>query len=481
MISKWETVNPANRQVLRSWETTSQGDLDQVILRLHDGFLKWKKTSFPERVSVLLQVQNKLKSLQDQLALSMTLQMGKPISQSQVEVRKCIETFHFIEQLSLKGLEEKTKIIGSGVQQKKYLIQRQPLGVIWGIMPWNFPLWQALRMILPTLLSGNVVLLKHSELTPEIGEFLNQIFDQVWDYPIFQHRLISHDLTPWVLEHKFISGVSLTGSTRAGAIVAELAGKHIKKSVFELGGSDPYLVFKDADLDLAAEKIIQSRLNNTGQVCIAAKRVLIDDFIYEEFLSKLVDQMKHRKIGDPLQKETALGPLAHHRFVTDFENQKKLLLTTGAKLQYESNDLPLLDKDFTRGSYVEKSIFSIDMTTHVLEDLEIFAPCLLVDQFQTLDEAVVKANATQFGLGAGVFTRDQKKSLEVAQQIRAGHVAINSTVQTDFRIPFGGYQKSGYGIEIGEEGLLEFTQTFVISGQDFGLDSGQDTFPESQR
>jgi len=452
--NNWWTVNPYTAEQIEYWSYSSPSEVDEALSLLQSGFFDWQKKSVAERKQYLQPMVALLQSDRLQIATDMTRQMGKPLTQSLIEVDKVIHSIPYFLDSVQETHFSLPDICESGFQHQ---LRRRPLGIIWGIMPWNFPLWQAFRMFFPCLLAGNTVLLKSSEITPSMGRWLQKIFDQLGSLQIFRHLMTSHGQTESILNDSRIAGVSLTGSTEAGRLVASLAGHSLKKSVFELGGSDPYLVFPDCDLQIAARKIIQSRMNNAGQVCIAAKRVIVHQSILNRFTQILSDEMNDWDFSDPMTKSCRLGPLAHHRFVPSYLDQCQQVEVLGKKI-FEKNP----PKD-SLAAWVPSRIYQLDLNHAVeLKKMEIFGPTLLVFPFQTTDQAIALANSTVYGLGAGIFSEDPQ-ILQRASEIRAGTVVLNDVVKSRVEVPFGGWKDSGFGVELGEWGLTEFTQSQVIS------------------
>jgi len=459
--NNWWTVNPYTAEQIEYWSYSSPSEVDEALSLLQSGFFDWQKKSVAERKQYLQPMVALLQSDRLQIATDMTRQMGKPLTQSLIEVDKVIHSIPYFLDSVQETHFSLPDICESGFQHQ---LRRRPLGIIWGIMPWNFPLWQAFRMFFPCLLAGNTVLLKSSEITPSMGRWLQKIFDQLGSLQIFRHLMTSHGQTESILNDSRIAGVSLTGSTEAGRLVASLAGHSLKKSVFELGGSDPYLVFPDCDLQIAARKIIQSRMNNAGQVCIAAKRVIVHQSILNRFTQILSDEMNDWDFSDPMTKSCRLGPLAHHRFVPSYLDQCQQVEVLGKKI-FEKNP----PKD-SLAAWVPSRIYQLDLNQAVeLKKMEIFGPALMIFPFHTTDQAIELANSTVYGLGAGIFSEDPQ-ILKRAHEIQAGTVVLNDVVKSRVEVPFGGWKDSGYGVELGEWGLTEFTQSQVISKFQGGRD-----------
>lgn len=453
MTKSFSTTNPYLNQKIKDWSYASVDDIDSGIESLATGFKTWKMLTYQDRQKSLLRVLEHFEIKKEQMAQSITEQMGKPIQQAHAEVQKTLEAMRILCEMNLDFL--KPTRVNSSARSSQVI--NEPLGVIVGIMPWNFPLWQTVRMIFPALLAGNTVLLKSSEITPEIGQIVEECFQSAGlNHVVIKHILFSHESTESILSHPQICGVSLTGSTQAGQTVGALSGKYLKKAIFELGGSDPYIVMDDAILSFAAKKIIQSRLNNCGQICISAKRALVHESQLSEFLSLCQKEMEKFNTGDPLDEKTLLGPLSHFKFQEKYNQQIQDLKPYCQQIEIKSN----LN---SHGAFVDPVILVFNENHPALKSLEIFGPALIVISYNDLDQAIEIANSTIFGLGAAVFSRDLEKAQKVAQSLIAGQVAINDLVKSDVHLPFGGFKMSGYGSELGEAGFFEFTQTKVIS------------------
>lgn len=452
----FRTQDPFTGQPKESYEYANEGKVLNSIESLNATFLKWQRLSPSERQKILLKLAAKLEAKKEGLAQLITSEMGKPLKESLAEVTKCILTIERACAADLSFLLPcKVK-----APHAKSETRHEPLGVIYAIMPWNYPLWQAIRMAIPALLSGNTILLKHSDITPLVATALHELFEDVFESPILINNFINHDLTDFVLSNPRIGGVSLTGSVKAGRAVYKIAAEYFKKAVLELGGSDPYIVCADADLSLAVKKIAKGRLLNNGQSCIAVKRVIVHRSVLNSFLDLLKTEFDNFIFGSPSDPKTDLGPLAHLRFKKSLADQLiNLKIFTEAKLVYSKPHNQHLNSAF-----VDAEIYLLETNSDWLKDQEFFGPILLVIPFATDEEALEVANSTNFGLGAGVFSRSIEHAEILAEFIKAGQVAINDVIITDLSLPFGGVKWSGIGRELGTESYLEFTQTKVITG-----------------
>lgn len=449
------TQNPATGNETGKFVFEKMSDISSKITQLDSSFLKWKKYSPGERQNFLKKYLLNFQLKKDVLANCISEEMGKPIKEARLEVSKSLSAIDKMLNIDLSFLAPREVTSA----YNKSIIYKEPLGVIYSIMPWNFPLWQVVRMVFPCLLSGNVVLLKHSELTPKLAELIEDCFGDT--EPLLLKTYAKTADTEAILCHSKVTAASLTGSVKAGQEVYSIAARYLKKVVLELGGSDPYIVTANSNLKLAAQKIIKSRLLNNGQTCISAKRCLVNQRVLSKFIGYLKDELVKYKIGLPNDKETDLGPLAHVKFKQKLSCQiKELVEKTNAKLVYSLKHNMLNNE---KGAFVNAEIYLLEKNHSWLEDQEFFAPILLLIPFDKNEEALQIANSTQYALGGGVFTEDEEEINFFANGVQAGQFAINDIVTSDINLPFGGFKFSGIGRELGEEGYLEFTQTKVVS------------------
>lgn len=453
--STFKTFNPATGELISELSYASADLVDQSVGELHKGFQVWKKVSVQDRQKKLQSVVALLKKMKSELATQISISMGKPISQSMAEVEKSVAAAEYLCQYDGAVLKSQTILDGDKVHE----ILREPIGVIIGVMPWNFPLWQAIRMIFPTLIGGNTVLLKHAEITVSIGVLIAKIFEEInAQHNIFQHHVFSHDLTEKIVGDTRVGGISLTGSIAAGRIIGEIAGRQLKKAVLELGGSDPSLVFRDCDLGLAAKAIVRSRFSNAGQVCIATKRVFVERTVMQKFIDAVLPHFKKYQPDQPLQTATQLGPLSHVKFKNEFLQQMQ-----SVRLHSEVIAENKLDLAHAQSAFVSPQILLFKNHIEYFKNNEIFGPALCLIPFDSESEALKLANSTIFGLGASVYTSNPERALALSDDLHAGQVTVNSAVASDVKLPFGGQKQSGLGREMGEDGFLEFTQTKVVS------------------
>lgn len=384
-----------------------------------------------------------------------TKEMGKPIKESLAEIEKCAWICDYYAENAAEFLKSETVETGA---EKSY-VSFEPLGVILGIMPWNFPFWQVFRFIIPALSAGNVCLLKHASNVPGSALEIEKVFLEVGlPENVFKTLLIDSKTAMKLIEEDLVDGVSLTGSIRAGSAVGELAGKRIKPLVLELGGSDPFIVFEDADIDAAAQMAVKSRFMNAGQSCIAAKRFIVLEPVVGVFAARFDEYMQQLKVGDPLDEETDIGPVAKPEYVGELEKVLKDAKKKGAEPKVHEA-LP------EKGFFFSPALVPAAKTDMKVCSLEIFGPIAPIITVRDEEEAVEVANSTEFGLGGAVWSKDLERAERVAGEIKAGFVAVNGMVKSDPRLPFGGIKKSGVGRELSHYGIKEFVniKTVVIN------------------
>jgi succinate-semialdehyde dehydrogenase / glutarate-semialdehyde dehydrogenase len=444
------SINPYTQAVLKSYPQVSEDELQLAVNQAQNSFLRWKDTGFSKKAELFKNLAEILRSEKSQLGLLATSEMGKPLVQAIAEVEKCATVCDYYIQNTSKFLAPKI-IETDGVHAE---VHHQALGCILGVMPWNFPFWQVLRFAVPTIMAGNVVILKHASNVSGCALKIEELFLQA-GFPkgIFTTLLMSSDRVSGIIADPKIKGVSLTGSTEAGKKVAEVAGRYLKKLVLELGGSDPYLVLEKANIKWAAETCMKSRLQNNGQSCIAAKRFVVHESIYEEFKNEILNIAKSVSMGDPSLKTTQLGPIARFDLKQELDVQVQKCLKEGASLLFQG------DSDKSSCFYPVTILENITKNNSGYLE-EFFGPVVLLFKVKSTEEAVEIANATPFGLGAAVFTEDLVLAQDIAiNKINSGNCFINTMVRSDPKLPFGGINESGYGRELSSHGLLEFVNT----------------------
>lgn len=453
-----QTINPATGQVIQSYETLNESQMNKKIAETHQVFLTWKSSSFAHRSKLMLKLAQILKEKKQDLALLMANEMGKPITAGQAEIEKCAWVCEYYVEHAVSYLEP--QLIKT--EMKKAKVCYLPLGIVLAIMPWNFPFWQVFRFAVPNIMAGNAAILKHASVSLGTGNCIEQLFNEA-GFPkgLFQHLILDAKRVAKAIERPEVVAVTLTGSEHTGSIIASQAGKLLKKSLLELGGSDPYLVLEDANLDLAAQCIVASRLNNSGQVCIAAKRVIVIKSVEDALIEKIKQQLSAYKMGDPLDPKTNLGPLARSDLRDTLHKQVEKSRKQGAKLLL-GGIIPA-----GLGFYYPPTLLTKVLSGMPAFDEELFGPVIAVVSASSEQEAITYANQSQYGLGAAVFTRDLERGERIAtEEIAAGVCFVNALVASDPRLPFGGIKHSGYGRELSKEGILEFVNIKTIAISD---------------
>ena len=442
--------NPYNGDELNSYKNHSKNEVSEIIDKADKRFYSWREVPFKERQKLMLAAAAEMRSNKHEYAEMLTLEMGKPISQAEAEVEKCAWVCEYYAENAENQLQN--KVIKTDAY--KSYVSYEPLGVVLAIMPWNYPFWQVFRFAAPALMAGNICVLKHASNV--FGSALNieKIFKRA-GFPdnCFTTLLIGSDAVEEIIENKKVKAVTLTGSGPAGSSVASLAGKNIKKTVLELGGSNALVVMKDCDIEKTLETCVQARFQNTGQSCIAGKRLIVDESIAEEFVEKLVVKVRELKSGDPLDQETYIGTLAREDLAKDIEKQVNDSIKAGAKLVVGGK---------RQGAYFEPTVL-----TNVTENMavfkeETFGPALSVTTFKTIEEAIDLSNNSQFGLGVSLFTENIEDAEKIIHKFDEGAVFINELVKSDPRLPFGGIKESGYGRELSADGIKEFVNRKTV-------------------
>lgn len=444
--------NPSTGEIIQHFKPLNKDTIEQQLQLASAAQKQWQQQSLSSRAYVLNQIAAQLREQQEPLAQCIANEMGKPLKEGGAEVNKaayCCEYYatHAAEFLQPDELPSDAT--------RSYVLY-QPLGVILGILPWNFPIWLAARFFAPALMAGNTCILKHDPHVMGCAKLLGDIFTHIKAPNLLINLPIEVQSVPSVIAHPSIAAISFTGSTHAGVNVASLAALAIKPCVLELGGSDPFIVLSDAHLDDAANAAVISRTSNAGQSCIAAKRIIVIHDIYDTFIEKLKTKLSALKVGNPMDESTDVGPLARADLRDNLDRQVSDSIAAGAKCLLGGK--PLAGKGF---------YYPVTLLTDVTEDMavfkeETFGPVAVVIKAQSVEHAVNLANNTDYGLGAGVWTCDIKLAEKIALQINAGQVAINGIVKTDPRLPSGGIKRSGYGRELGPHGIKEFVNAKQI-------------------
>ena len=450
---KIKSINPTDGETLNTYDEMSPEEAAAAVENAHAAWTSWRQTSFAERGRLTKRAGLILRERKHELAKLMALEMGKPLKQGIAEAEKCAWVCdYYADNAEVHLAPDLIRTEGS-----KSYVAFEPLGVVLAVMPWNFPLWQVFRFAAPALMAGNTGVLKHSSNVPGCALVIEEILRQA-GFPIgtFRTLLIGSGQVQAVIEHPRVRAVTLTGSTPAGKSVAAQAGATLKKTVLELGGSDPYVVLEDADLNLAIQTCVNSRLINSGQSCINAKRFVVAEPILPAFTEGYVALMKSKKMGDPLLEETEVGPMARHDLRDELHQQVLASIKHGARL--------LLGGEVPSGSgaYYPPTVLADVKPGMPAYDDELFGPAAAIIRANNEQDAVRIANDSVFGLGAAVFTRDVKRGERVARELEAGSTFVNALVASDPRLPFGGIKQSGYGRELGSYGIREFVNVKTV-------------------
>ena len=449
----FQSINPYTREVVFQHEEHTAREAEERIQRTHNAYLLWKTYDFRQRGDLFRRLAVLLRENKETFATLITTEMGKIISESRAEIEKCAWLCdHYAEHA-----EEMLKPEVFETDAGKSYLRFDPVGIVYGIMPWNFPFWQAFRAAVPTMMAGNTFLLKHAPNVIGTAKAIEQLFIEA-GFPenAFTNLIIPVELSEEVIAHPFVEGVTLTGSQRAGSIVAAQAGKYLKKSVLELGGSDPYIVLKDAEFNVSCKTGVCSRFLNAGQVCISAKRFIVEEAVLDEFIKEQKKLLESMVLGDPMKEDTEMGPMARPDLLENIENQVNRSVEMGAKILCggkRKNDGTLF--------YEPTLITNVKKGMPVFDE-ETFGPVSVVIPAKDPEDAVHIANDTPYGLGASLWTQDLVLAEKLAAQIEAGAVFINGMTKSDPRLPFGGTKRSGYGRELAYPGIREFVNQKTV-------------------
>ncbi|WP_431135928.1 NAD-dependent succinate-semialdehyde dehydrogenase [Psychroserpens mesophilus] len=450
MSNTIKTTNPYNSESLHTYTLLSNEELNNKVSKSKKAYDDWKQESISYRIECLNKVADRLSINQEKYALLMTQEMGKPITESKAEIEKCILLCDFY----IKNAEQLLSDELIETEAHESFISYDPLGTILGIMPWNYPFWQVMRFAVPTLTAGNTILLKHASNVTGCALLIEDLLKSS-GYPegCFQTLVTNHDSIEKLIEDNRIKAISLTGSEKAGQKIAEIAGKHLKKTVLELGGNNACIILDDANLDKYIDIIVKARMQNTGQSCIAAKRFIVTKGIYDEFIERFTSKVKALKSGNPLEKDTEIGVLARQDLADILKEQVDKSVGKGALIHY--------------GNQIDNTYYQPTIITNVSSgmpvfDEETFGPVAAIVKVKNKDEAYDVANNSKFGLGTMVFTEDIEDATNRILNIEDGAFFINEMVKSDPRLPFGGIKASGYGRELSREGILEFTNKKTV-------------------
>lgn len=447
------TTNPTTGEVLKTFEPLSETELEAALQRAQTTFEQYRKTSFEQRSSWLNQAAAVLDDRREEFAKLMTLEMGKTFKSAIGEVEKCALVCRYYAENGAAFLADAP----GQTDASRSFVRYQPLGAILAVMPWNFPFWQVFRFAAPALMAGNVGLLKHASNVPQSALAIAEIFRSA-GFPdhVFQTLLIGADQVAPLMADDRIKAATLTGSEPAGVSLAVAAGKHIKKVVLELGGSDPFIVLPSADLDAAAATAVAARMLNNGQSCIAAKRFIVAESIADELEKRLIQKFEALKVGDPMLPDTDVGPLATPRILKDLKDQVERALQQGARVLANGHAVP------ETGTFYPPTLLTDIPPNSPIAQEEFFGPVAMLFRVANLDEAIRLANNIPFGLGASAWTNDSAEQTRLIDELEAGAVFINGLVKSDPRLPFGGTKRSGFGRELGIQGIHEFVNIKTV-------------------
>jgi len=447
------SINPATNITLESFTELTRDEKLDAVAKAHEAYQSWRMTSFDERKLVILKFAKQLRALTDEFARLITLDMGKRISESRSEIEFCAEIAEFYADGAERFLANQPM---DNVDTDAY-IHHEPLGVLMGIMPWNFPFYQVTRFAAPNIMAGNTVMVKHASNVPQCAQAIAELFaDCGLPDGVFTNLFIPSDFVESIISDDRVQGVSLTGSEKAGASVAGLAGKHLKRSVLELGGNDPFIVLEDADLEKTIELAVKGRMVNAGQSCVAAKRFIIVRAVADDFLEGFKEAMSNLEMGDPMDEDTTLSPLSTEDAAVKLQRQVQATIDAGATVLLGG------DRPDRKGAYFNPTILTDvtpDMPTY---DQELFGPVATVYIVDDEEAAIKLANDSSYGLGGSVYTKDIARGRRVAERIETGMMFVNQPTNSQAELPFGGIKNSGYGRELSHLGILEFVNKKLI-------------------
>jgi len=448
-----QTVNPFTNKVIRTFEEMTDTAVDMLIARSEKTFAAWKNTTYKQRAEILHKIASLMRERKDKLAATITLEMGKLIAQAEGEIELSATIFDYYASNSEEFLADKHLDPEYG----SAYVQSSPIGVIFGVEPWNFPFYQVARFAAPNLMVGNTVLVKHASMVPQCAAAIEDLFNEAGaPNGLYTNLFLSGERASALVSDKRIKGVALTGSEAAGASIAAEAGKYLKKSVLELGGNDAFIILEDADIDKAVEWAVVGRINNNGECCIASKRFIAVEAIADEFLEKFKEKMENLIVGDPMDPKTELGPMSSEEAAVHIIDQIRESVDAGATILLGGT------RSDRTGAFVEPTILT-DLKPGILAyHEEVFGPVASFYRVKDETEAIAIANDSDYGLGCSIFTQDIKRGEYIASKIDAGMVFINHPTWTQADLPFGGTKNSGYGRELSELGIQEFVNKKLI-------------------
>ena len=446
----FRSINPYTGKELEAFESLTETQLNDKLNHSAEAFAAWRMVSLDERSRLMINTAEVLRQGVNEYAKMITLEMGKPINEARAEVLKCAWVCEFYAENAADFLaQEEIK-----TDARMSLVRHDPIGAIFAVMPWNFPFWQVFRFAAPTLMAGNVGLLKHASNVFGCAQMIEDVFTRA-GFPrgVFQSLIVHHEAADHILSHNIVQAVSLTGSERAGSAVAAIAGKYMKKSLLELGGNNAFIVWEDADIDEAIKTALVARMFNSGQSCIAAKRFILVDKIYEDFVAKFVEEVRQMKAGDPLDEGTQIGPLARKDLADQLQAQVQGSLRMGAELLHGGKQ---------RDCFHEPTVLGNVTQSMPAFKEETFGPLAAMIRAKDVNEAFSLSEQSRYGLGVTVCTRNIEKALSMARRVSDGAYFVNELVKSDPRLPFGGTKLSGYGRELAKDGIMEFVNRKTV-------------------
>ena len=450
-MKKFQSIFPYNQKVVAEYPLMPDEEIEAMLALSENVFYSWRDKTFAQRADIFLNVAKLLKQKKESLAAIITNEMGKLTKEAIAEVEKCALACEYFAAHAEEFLKDEIY----KTNYKKSFAAFQPIGAVLAIMPWNFPFWQVFRFAAPTLMAGNIALLKHAPNVCGCALAMQNLFEESGaEKGVFQTVIADVDVTEKILQHNIIQGLSLTGSERAGSSAASIASKHIKKSVLELGGSDCFIVLSDADIQKAAQVAVTSRMQNAGQSCIAAKRFLIVKDVLDDFVDAVKTELKKLKPGNPFEKETTFAPMARLDLAENLKRQMDESVAKGAEI--------VLGGEVDGCNYQPTLLTNVQQGMPAFEE-ETFGPLFCIIKVNDEEEAIELANNSRFGLGGNIWTKDIDKGISLARKIDSGSVFINSMVKSEPTLPFGGIKKSGYGRELSNHGIMEFVNVKTIT------------------
>ena len=444
------SINPYNGEQVGQYTALTSNELEKSLDKSAEAFKTWSREPLSYRAGLIKKAGDVLRKNVEEYAQMITSEMGKPIAESRAEVNKCAWVCDYYAENAEAFLEP--EVIKTDASES--FVRHDPIGTVFAVMPWNFPYWQVFRFAAPTLTAGNTGLLKHAPNVFGCAELIEDVFNKA-GYPegVFQNLIVHHDQTEKIIAHDAVKAVTLTGSEMAGAAVAQIAGKHIKKSLLELGGNNSFIVLEDADIDKAVKTAVSARMLNCGQSCIAAKRFILLESVHDEFVEKFTKAVKELKAGDTKNDATQVGPLARKDLADQLNRQVKESVSQGATLLLGGKQ---------DNCFYEPTILGNVKPGMTAFDEETFGPLAAIIKAKDVEEAFSLSEQSKYGLGVSVFTRDTKKAVEYATRVSDGAFFVNELVKSDPRLPFGGNKRSGYGRELAKDGMMEFINKKVV-------------------